>query len=210
MAKLKDGILGAFIGKIGPVIASRRGDTVYLKSRPDKVRHPNTKKQVAVKTRFGEISKLAKLLKVFLRYAWPVAKGKAAFNAFISANVKSAFIKNGDDFELDYSRLLLSVGELNSLKEVQAERTTEGDLNVSWTYDRTGDNEYGEDQVSLIVVAPDTWQAEHKLNAASRQDEEALLKLSDKLIKGERVHLYASVLTLDREKCSDSMYLGCL
>lgn len=206
MAKLKDGILGAFLGKIGPVVASRRGSTLYIKSRPTKVRHPNTPKQKAAKNRFAVASKLSSLLLPFHKQSLLVEPGRTSYNLFISLNIKVAVQKAENGFNVDYSKLKLAVGDLIPLQELQAELTEQGHISYTWKYEYDSKANRN-DQVLLFAIAPNLNKISYRFNAASRIDEEAILKISDEF-QDETFYVYACVQSIDRKRSSDSQFVG--
>lgn len=206
MAKLKDGILGAFLGKIGPVVASRRGSTLYIKSRPTKVRHPNTPKQKAAKNRFAVASKLSSLLLPFHKQSLLVEPGRTSYNLFISLNIKEAVQKAENGFNVDYSKLQVAVGDLKPLQELQAELTEQGQVSYTWQYE-SDSNAHRDDQVLLLAVAPNLNKIDYRFNAASRMDEEAILKIPDEF-RAETIYVYACVQSIDRKRSSDSQFVG--
>lgn len=206
MAKLKDGILGAFLGKIGPVVASRRGNTLYIKSRPAKVRHPNTPKQKAAKNRFTVASKLSSLLLPFHKQSLLVEPGRTSYNLFISLNIKVAVQKAENGFNVDYSKLKLAIGDLKPLQDLQVELTEQGHVSYTWKYE-SDSNANRNDQVLLFAVAPNLNKINYRFNAASRMDEEAILKISDESWN-ETIYVYACVQSIDRKQSSDSQFVG--
>lgn len=206
MAKLKDGILGAFLGKIGPVVASRRGDTLYIKSRPAKVKHPNTPKQKAAKNRFAVTSKLSSLLLPFHKQSLLVEPGRTSYNLFISLNIKAAVQKEENGFYVDYSKLKLAVGDLKPLKELQTELTEQGHISYTWKYE-SDSNANRDDQVLLLAIAPNLNKINYRFNAASRIDEEAILKIPDEF-RNETIYVYTCVQSIDRKRSSDSQFVG--
>ena len=209
MARLKGGILGAFQGKIGPVVASKRGDTVYIKSRPKTVRHPNTKKQLAAKNSFGVAASLGSLLLPFVKHSIITDKGKTAYKACVSYNKTSAVAQTGNGFEVDYEKLVLSKGELEGLRDAKAERAGAGAIRFSWTDNSGVTGALGDDRVLLLAIAPEHNEIFYRINGANRMDETALLPVPEDLAD-EPLYVYVSVQTADRTDASPSEYIGCL
>ncbi|MEX2363127.1 MAG: DUF6266 family protein, partial [Balneolaceae bacterium] len=199
-------ILGAFLGKIGPVVASRRGSTIYIKSRPATVKHPNTPKQKAAKSRFGVTSTLSSLLLDFHRHSLLTEPGRTSYNRFISLNIKEAMKETENGFEADYRKLILSAGVLEPLQELKAERTEQGHLSFSWKYEYT-DRAKRDDQVLLLAISPALNKIDYRFNAAARMDEEAVLKIPDEF-RNEVIYVYSCVQSMDRKRSSDSQFAG--
>ncbi len=89
MAKIEDGILGGFRGKVGPVIGYRWRDRWCVRARPVHVHNPRTAAQTAHRALFREMVQLAASLKEGLRYglrAMAAREGMTEMNAFCRLN----------------------------------------------------------------------------------------------------------------------------
>lgn len=134
MAKMKNGILSPISGKIGPIVTCTRKGIPYVKSKPTKVNHPNTKKQLAQRMRFSTIVKFLSPLKDFLAYTYaPHAIAKTGFNVAVSENMKSALAGTYPDIHIDYPGVVLSKGKLPKEENVVVEKGDNNDIKFSWT-----------------------------------------------------------------------------
>lgn len=88
MGVIKQGILGGFQNKVGAVIGSNWKGIATMRSRPISVANPRTGKQVAVRSEFSILVKMASALNATLiRPYWSrFAQKKTGANAFIAAN----------------------------------------------------------------------------------------------------------------------------
>ncbi len=89
MAKIYQGILGGFEGRVGPVVGYRLGSKWVVRRLPHQVCNPRTERQVAHRMMFKEIVRLASsllpVLKVGFRsqaQLWEMTEG----NAFVKTN----------------------------------------------------------------------------------------------------------------------------
>src|SRR5574344_810168 len=115
MGVIKQGILGGFQNKVGAVIGSNWKGIATMRSRPISVANPRTGKQVAVRSDFSTLVKMASALNATLiRPYWSrFAQKKTGANAFISANYgKLAGTVAGLE-----ERLILSQGKLDGLAD---------------------------------------------------------------------------------------------
>lgn len=207
MAKLKDGILGALLGKIGPVVVSKRGNTVYVKSRPAQVRHPNTEKQLAAKRSFGAAASLSSFLLPFVKHSIFVDEGKSAYHRCLSLNKNNALIESNGGFEVDYSKLILSKGALEGLQNAEAKRTGEGHIHFTWSDNSRVNNANGDDQVLLFAAVPDKDEIVYRINGACRMDEEAILNIPEDL-KADPLYVYIVVQSREKQVTANSEFLG--
>lgn len=115
MGVIKQGILGGFQNKVGAVIGSNWKGIATMRSRPISVANPRTGKQVAVRSEFSTLVKMASGLNATLiRPYWSrFAQKKTGANAFISAN----YGKLAGNISQIPDRMILSQGKLDGLPE---------------------------------------------------------------------------------------------
>ena len=110
MAKVRQGILGGFRGRVGNIVGTGWKGIAVMKSLPLSVANPRTAGQVLQRNRFRSLVKLGtSILASIVKPLWDrFASNMSGFNAFISAN-QSAFQNNG---EWDYAKLVISRGRM--------------------------------------------------------------------------------------------------
>lgn len=149
MGVIKQGILGGFQNKVGAVIGSNWKGIATMRSRPISVANPRTGKQVAVRSDFSTLVKMASALNATLiRPYWSrFAQKKTGANAFISAN----FSKLAGNVTNIPNRLILSQGKLDGLADYAVDLVA---LNYEFTWDKTVLGVYGSatDKVSVFAV----------------------------------------------------------
>lgn len=150
MGVIKQGILGGFQNKVGAVIGSNWKGIATMRSRPISVANPRTGKQVAVRSEFSILVKIASALNATLiRPFWSrFAQKKTGANAFISANYGKLTGAPGSA----PGRMIFSQGKLDGLSELTA--NIEGANHVI-TWDEAVLGVYGaaNDKVSVFAVA---------------------------------------------------------
>lgn len=149
MGVIKQGILGGFQNKVGAVIGSNWKGIATMRSRPISVANPRTGKQVAVRSEFTILVKLASALNATLiRPYWSrFAQKKTGANAFISANYgkMKGNVTNIPD------RLILSQGKLDGLAELGVEFVA-SDYVLTWTPGTLGVYGAATDKVSVFAL----------------------------------------------------------
>lgn len=149
MGVIKQGILGGFQNKVGAVIGSNWKGIATMRSRPISVANPRTGKQVAVRSDFSTLVKMASALNATLiRPYWSrFAQKKTGANAFISANYgKLAGTVNGIE-----KRLILSQGKLDGLAEY-AVGLSGSDFQLTWNKTVLGVYGAATDKVSIFAL----------------------------------------------------------
>lgn len=156
MGVIKQGILGGFQNKVGAVIGSNWKGIATMRSRPISVANPRTGKQVAVRSEFSTLVKMASALNATLiRPYWSrFAQKKTGANAFISAN----YGKLAGAPATAPDRMILSQGKLDGLADLSVTNSG-GDFVLSW--DKTTLGVYGatSDKVSVFALKGDSDEA---------------------------------------------------
>lgn len=157
MGVIKQGILGGFQNKVGAVIGSNWKGIATMRSRPISVANPRTGKQVAVRSEFTTLVKMASALNATLiRPYWSrFAQKKTGANAFISANYGK--MKGTVDDIPD--RMILSQGKLDGLADYEVNLVS-SDYVLTWTPGTLGVYGAATDKVSILALAGVTDEAE--------------------------------------------------
>lgn len=147
MGVIKQGILGGFQNKVGAVIGSNWKGIATMRSRPISVANPRTGKQVAVRSEFTILVKMASALNATLiRPYWSrFAQKKTGANAFISAN----YGKMAGNITNIPDRLILSQGKLDGLAELEVDLVV-SDYVLNWTPGTLGVYGAATDKVSVF------------------------------------------------------------
>ena len=149
MGVIKQGILGGFQNKVGAVIGSNWKGIATMRSRPISVANPRTGKQVAVRSEFSTLVKMASALNATLiRPYWSrFAQKKTGANAFISAN----YGKMTGNITQIPDRMILSQGKLDGLAEY-AVGFASGDYQLAWDEAVLGVYGAATDKVSIFAL----------------------------------------------------------
>ena len=119
MGTIKQGILGGFNGKVGTVIGSSWKEITYMRGRAQHVMNPRTAGQIYSRTAFKAVSAALSPISPTLRLTYAKSAGKmSAFNKAVSENYKAAVVNQDGTPVVDYSKLILSKGNLNSFKHL--------------------------------------------------------------------------------------------
>lgn len=149
MGVIKQGILGGFQNKVGAVIGSNWKGIATMRSRPISVANPRTGKQVAVRSEFSTLVKMASTLNATLiRPYWSrFAQKKTGANAFISAN----YGKMAGNVTRIPERMVLSQGKLDGLADYAVDFKN-NDYVLTWDKNALGVYGAATDKVSIFVL----------------------------------------------------------
>lgn len=216
MARMKSqNINGPFTGRIGNIVGCKWKNTYYIRSRPTRVNHPNTERQLAQRMRFVNTQNFLKPMLSFLRLGYAAhTSDKSAYNAAMSYNIKNALSGDYPNIAINASKALISMGSLPGNVKAVVKATGENRIKVFWNNIEHKSIGNEGDRVILLVRGVEQSVAEFKLDVARRSDGEAEMKLSDSL-KNIEVYCYLVFIkqemllgSVTEDSISNSLYCG--
>lgn len=208
MGTYNKGILGAFSGKVGPVVgATWRGKDV-MRSLPKKGNRLATEFQQAQRSKFAMTTEfLSGVQPVIKRYFGNDTGLKTRRNQAMSYLMKEAIVFNDPNYEWDYTKVLISKGDLLGINNGAVIAGTGQNLDFSWT-DNSGQGEaMATDKLVVVVYEPTSKATVYSLNAASRDDESATVQLPS-FLSGLEVQVWATFVSSNDKLAATSIYLG--
>lgn len=215
MARIGKGILGGVSGKVGNVVGGNWKGIDYLRILPASVANPKTPKQMDQRTKFMKVISFLQPLTDVIRIGFKAYATKmTAFNAAMSYNFKHSITGSYPDYAIDFSKALLSRGNLSSALNPVVSSDMAAQLSFGWD-DNSGDgNALSTDKVMVIAVNPLKEKAIYVLEAASRADGSANLTVPATW-SGDTVHCFICMTVLDalinsgnKKAISNSVYAG--
>lgn len=210
MGTYNKGILGAFSGKVGPVVgATWRGKDV-MRSLPKKSNRLATPFQQQQRTKFTMTNEfLGGVQPVIKRYFGNDTGLKTRRNAAMSYLMKEAIVFNDPNYEWDYTKVLISKGDLLGINNGAVVAGTGQNLDFSWT-DNSGQGEaVATDKLVVVVYEPTTKATVYSLEAGSRSSGSASLELPN-FLSGLEVQVWATFVSADDKLYATSLYLGAI
>ena len=203
MAKYQHGVMGPFNGKLGPVVGYMWNGKYCMRAYNKLVKNPRTQAQVEHRNMFKQEVQLAAKMR------WAVGTtmrdmareaGLTAYNLFVKVN-QPAFGMTDDRLTVDYSALVLSMGDLPQVELREIEWTADNVLNVKYSMGRGSSI----DHVYMYVYVPDLGTG--LLTAPTyRRDKRISVALPDRYA-GHNAQIYLMVNSAD-DRWSDSLYAG--
>ncbi|WP_443939190.1 DUF6266 family protein [Pedobacter sp. MW01-1-1] len=206
MAQSKDGALGRFLGKLGPVIGYELRGKNFIRSLPTPTKKKPTQAQLANREKF-------KILQQWRSVFTPVfaitfknhTNERSAQNA---AHAFNANIVKGEypNFVIDASEVVISKGDLLGLPELNMQVTEKKQLDFSWrnSLERTAL------QTDLLTVLiwydqSETFEANTAIAERFKQSFSYTLSYANECTFAD---VYLTVLSNDRERAANSVYMG--
>ena len=205
MAQLKNGLIGGVTGKIGNVIISSRYGKEYVKSAPDKVKNPKTKEQVKQRSKFSVTMAFLKTMTTFIRVGFQNASEdrRTPTNAASSYIMKNAFTNDAGNLELDYSKVLVSMGDLDTSEIINSEFKDRG-FTVYWDKGFKG-NAKDNDQAMLLAYNSNLGESIYDIGVGKRSHGSAKIVLPNNW-NNHDIHIYLAFRSADGMKVSNSVY----
>ena len=208
MGTYNKGILGAFYGKVGPVVgATWRGKDV-MRSLPKRSNRMATVIQQQQRTKFAMVTEfLSGIQPVIKRYFGGDTGLKTRRNQAMSYLIKEAIVFNDPDLEWDYAKVLVTKGDLLGIKNGQVVAGTGQNLDFTWADNSAQGEATIDDKLVLVVYEPTLKVSVYSLNAGTRASAAASLVLPNYL-SGLQVHVWAAFVAANDKRYATSMYLG--
>jgi hypothetical protein len=214
MGKLLKGINGPVSGKVGTVVGYLWHDMPVVRARPEKRKKPFTDKELNQQARFALMNQFLIPIKNLLNISFAhLAYRMNGFNKGFSYNVKAAIQGVRPDLSIDYSRVLLSRGDMTKPESVAVTATSPTNLQFTWMNNSGTGKALTTDQMFVAVFIPGKNYWFYKMNASTRKDENYVLDITTltkdiSVFYEGRLHCFMGLLAEDRRDASDSLYTG--
>ena len=208
MGTYNKGILGAFSGKVGPVVgASWRGKDV-MRSLPRKSKKDPTEQQLMQRNKFAFVRAfITPLSPVTSRYYGSGSGDKTRNNAMMSYTLKEAVTFVDPNFELIYTKVQVSKGDLLGAEAPTVVAGAATSLDFTWV-NNSGEGEAKiTDKAVIAVYEPISKTTVYTLNGGTRDSGVSNLVLPGYL-SGMTVHSWIAFASDDEKKYATSVYLG--
>nr|WP_068890704.1 DUF6266 family protein [Pedobacter panaciterrae] len=208
MAKYKNGINGAFSGRVGNVIGATCRGVDYIRSMPVVSGRKYSQAQINQRIKFALVVNWLRPLLSLINIGFQVLTGnKTPMNLAISLHLNEAVMGEGPEYTIDFKKAVFSRGELLVSWITEVVCLSNALLIVKWADAPESVFCNDTDSASFIVYN----QAKEEFvtfgNAAKRGDKEVSLQLPGNF-KGDLVHCWMSYVNEKGDKVSTSVYLG--
>jgi hypothetical protein len=207
VARLKNGVLGGFLGVIGNVEGYMSKGEYFVRSRRCKSLVPRSEKQLASQMKMTLVNQFLRTLFSYVQVGFGgsiTSERSSGYNMAVSFNMKNAIAGQYPDYYLDYSLVRVSEGPISNEGVHTDVSVGEDHLVFTWTpdYNRGGDH------VMLLAYAPQLNEAVYKLCGEARIAGRDVLMMPDETWAGKAIEVFLSFVSEDRKECSNSIYLG--
>lgn len=146
--------------------------------------------------------------RVFKDYYFPFQQNKSGFHAAKSHYSKEALIFENGAYSINYSKALLSYGDLRMVEDLQL--TPDADnhsINIQWTDNSNQAMAYPDDELLVVCYSPQTQDRYFLKNLAQRAAGEAVCHLGNFNSPAE-FHVWVGFDQPEKLRASPSVYGG--
>jgi len=207
MAIVQNPITGRTKKKFASAVFSKQFGKNTMRSKPIEVSNPKTLKQRQQRAKFSLMVELSRSFLGFIRLGFKqFAAGMSEFNAFMKSNIKVVISGTYPDYEIDFTKLVVTRGTLVGAEAGTAAAAAGHLVNVAWT-DNSG---YGDalatDKAMVLALNFDKKGEKHDVTTKTRADEALALEVPASWV-GDEVHVYLAFTSETGDKVADSVYL---
>lgn len=209
MARIQNGILDGFNGKVGTVVGSAWKGKAVMRAKPKQIRNRKfSQAQLAQQSKFAAgsiyLQQLSPLLNItFGNYAKVRTAGNTAFSHMLREAMTGVF----PDFTIDWPKLMVSKGALPLPQNVAA-AVVAGKINYTWQAETTASaaGDLPTDRSVLVVICPKLQQVIYTTVGAARSTGAASIDVAN--FAGNDVHTYFAFVSENGKKATRSVYTG--
>jgi len=207
MAIAKNGIIGTFSGKVGPVVGYELNGQPVMRSVGKRKKKP-TPLELLNRARMTAVSKFLTPIKDFVKFGFqreaPRGSKVGAFQLAQSHAFKNAIAYDADNQPyIDPAKVLVAKGPLAPPSNARLERENN---RIVLRWDLSGDESPND---RLMIVLYDGVEYRYFRDAgARRKDEQDFLEEDVSDVTDDTIHVYGAFRNTWKDTISDSVYFG--
>lgn len=206
MAKYSRGTFGLISGTVNNAVGASWRGVNYLRNVAKKSNKAPSTGQLAVQAKLVlAASQLARIKTVLnLGFSDKKLNKTTGYNAAVREFINTAIVGEYPDFSVDYTKMQLSKGSLNTLKYVKL-TALNAVLTIEWV--AVEDSLLGNTDDEVLVLLYNSTSDEYMTNmSAKRYDGELILELAE--VPGSTIEVWLFCVSKDRKSVSTSQYVG--
>lgn len=207
MAKINKGILGAFSGKLGPVIGGSWKGIPYIRGVPTPLKRKSTAAQIESRQKLIYMNNLLVPFHPYITIGFMhQAVHKTEISAAFSKNYHQAVTGLHPNYTVIYNEFVISMGDLPMVTNVAMELLSPDTINLTWVQNRSKKTAFN-DQLMLVLYCPELHLADGFVGGVKRATQHCTFQFNPKMA-GKRLEVFFSITSIDRKRIANSQYLG--
>lgn len=210
MGRINQGISGGFSGKVGAVVGGNWNGIDYMRSKESGRSDAKSTAQQNQRAKFLTVVQFLSPLKSFLPIGFKKhAANMSPYNAATSYHLGNALKGTFPDFEIDYSKVMVSQGKLPGALNPGAVSKSANQIVFSWDNNSATVDALGNDNAVLVVYNAVKQNAIWIMKGQTRHSGSQAITLPASF-SGDEVHCYLSFQKANLTVISDSQFAGSL
>ena len=207
MAIINKGILGPVSGTVGTVVGGSWKGISYLRSQATSSRTSFSIPQLEQQAKFSLTMRFLQTMTSLLAITFKeYAVKMSGFNNAMRYTLLNGITGTYPTFDIDYSNVLVSRGDLPNAFSPTAGSATSGTVNFNWVNNSGVGKAQPTDTSVLVVYSADRNQCIYTTAGAARSAGSA--SISVPAFKGLNVETYIGFLSADGKNIASSVYTG--
>lgn len=218
MARIDQGILGPFSGKVGEVIGSSWKGIPYIKARPTQFHDAKTPRQLTHRLKLQTAHGFARSIKNIIEIGFRNVTGtQTPYNNAVSYLMKNALVGEYPEVGVDPSKVVVSQGKLAGAEDCTISTKEDGTITFTWGDASSKGNVSPEGNFSsesnnspedqAILLAYNFAQQQGVSNQVYRKDKSGSVKIP-KEWEGDGIACYIFFASDINKDVSNSKFLG--
>lgn len=207
MGTIKQGVLGGFSGKVGTVIGFVRNGVACMRGLATSFTDAHTPAQVAQRAKFGMTVQFLRTMVALLRISFKLAgSSMSGFNAAVKYTLANAITGIYPNFTIDFTKVLISRGNLPGAMNPLAASEVAATINFSWDNNLWDFGAKASDKVILVAYSELLNKAISVIGAATRDAGSYDLALPSSF-SGQQVQTYIGFCNENQSEFSNGEFL---
>ena len=208
MATYKNGILGPFSGKVGPVVGVNYKGISVIRTAPKKSTKPATPLQLIQQAKISKVMQLLSPIKELLALYFGTSVDTRSRNNLAVSYFLTEVIKYEEEkYVLMYEKMMFAQGVLLFLGNLECKKSTENTLQLTWSDNSNQGGTKPTDELIVVVYNPAKEEYVYYSPAGTRADATATVGLPENYV-GDEVYVYAFMAAVNGKSNSSSWCLG--
>lgn len=207
MGRINQGLTGGFSGKVGTVVGGNWNGIDYMRSKESGRTDAKSIAQQNQRAKFLTVVQFLSPLKGFLPLGFKNrAVHMSPYNAATSYHLEKAITGTFPDYEIDYSKVMVSQGKLPGALNPTAISNSANEIGFSWDNNSAKIDAMGNDNAVLVVYNPVKQNAIWVVSGQTRIAGSQTITLPASF-SGDEVHCYLSFQKANQTVISDSQFV---
>lgn len=205
---MNKGIFGGYSGKVGSTVGTDYGGKYIIRTTPKKSSKAPTEAQLNQRKKFKAVVRFLNPIKNIVGKYFGLKQGdKSIFNLATAYFLTEVVVPDGDNFVIDYPRVLISKGDLQGMADGAVSAGVDQSLDLTW-FDNSGQTYASATDKLIVVVYVPQMKIFKTFNPAAQRDAASVNLQMPGYMSAMPVEVYATFVTEDDLIAATSSYLG--